>query len=149
MTKVVITYGGKDCDGGDCESALSFNLYGQIVCDGSDESEKRLRESCFEALAIAHGTLLGLYNIHVKCVSFFEGGGMMDTRTMEYKTVYKVICWWDDDIDDRREMYVVAGNENEVDEKMQAHALDLKNKGYASLHWIKNYYEVEIDNVID
>ncbi len=72
MKKVTITYGGTDKQGADCENALSFNVYGDIDLEGIEKTEKKLRKSCFENMAIAHGILYGLHNVKVKCVSIFE-----------------------------------------------------------------------------
>lgn len=64
------------------------------------------------------------------------------------KNVFEVICWWDDDYNDKHIVYVVAMDDDEVEAKMEAYKKQLIKKGCAELNWIPSYI-VEIDYVLD
>ncbi len=65
------------------------------------------------------------------------------------KQVYKINCWWEDDVDDMCVRFVAASSEEEANKKMKQYARELMRQGFLKLHWYTGGYQIEMDYVID
>lgn len=64
-------------------------------------------------------------------------------------TVFRLVIWFDDDIDENTQYrYVVAKTEEEAIEKLEKHAKEMESQGYAKMHISCWDIQVELDDVI-